>query len=132
MDAEYYALDSTEGGKFEPFQPALTLLTTVVSGHHEGFMTVDAGLKAVYRDGPPPTPISGKEWRYEWFGDEYGKLVFPADNDSGQNACLKVGDTVEMIVSHCDPTVNLFDCFFVVRDEVVIEVWPIDARGKCA
>ena len=44
---------------------------------------------------------------------------------------LKLGSLVELAVSHCDPTVNLHDVFYVHQKGVVVDVWRIDARGKC-
>lgn len=49
----------------------------------------------------------------------------------GHKKGLKVGEVVELVVSHCDPTVNLFDEFYIVRAGRVIDIWPIDLRGKC-
>ncbi len=40
------------------------------------------------------------------------------------------GKVLELVVSHCDPTVNLFDFFYVIRDGIVRDIWPIDMRGK--
>lgn len=58
MDTEYLAIESRSsgggtwhGGAVE--MPAMTLLSTVVSATHApDFVTVDAGLKAMYLDGP--------------------------------------------------------------------------------
>ena len=54
-----------------------------------------------------------------------------ADGAEGQLPAL--GDTVWLIPGHCDPTVNLHDAMFAVRDGLaggVVEsiVW-VDARG---
>ncbi len=129
MDAEYLAVESADGSEESDYAPALTLLTTVVSGPHGRQVTVDAGLKAIYRDGGRPRVIHPDYGRlqYEWFGDEYGRLVAP------DRACLlpAPGSVLELIVSHCDPTVNLFDHFLVTRADRVIDVWPIDLRGRC-
>ena len=129
MDAEYLAIESADGSEEADYAPALTLLTTVVSGPHGRQVTVDAGLKAIYRDGGKPRVIHPdyRRLQYEWFGDEYGRLVAP------DRACLlpAPGTVLELIVSHCDPTVNLFDQFLVTRAERVIDVWPIDLRGRC-
>ncbi len=39
-------------------------------------------------------------------------------------------DTVlELVTSHCDPTINLFDNYSLTRGEKVIGAWPIDLRG---
>ena len=43
---------------------------------------------------------------------------------------LKVGDRVEFIPPHVDPTVNLYDAIYALRGDRVEAVWPIAARGK--
>jgi D-serine deaminase-like pyridoxal phosphate-dependent protein len=30
----------------------------------------------------------------------------------------------------CDPTVNLHDFYHVVRGSKLVDIWPVDARGK--
>ncbi len=128
MDADYLAVEPSVGTRWG-FDPALKLRTRVMSTQHAGFVTIDAGLKAVYSDGP--TPLVEQEGdallTYEWFGDEYGKISGPPE----AIAALKTGDLLTLITSHCDPTVNLFDHFFVVEEGVVTDVWPIDLRGCC-
>jgi len=129
MDADYLSIGSSQNAsRFENFPPALTLLTTVISVNHPGFVTVDAGLKALYKDGGTPYVLNppGPGLRYEWRGDEHGKITI-----SDSSVRLELGDVLEMVVSHCDPTVNLFDALYVTLNEVVTEVWPIDMRGKC-
>ena len=129
MDAEYLNIGSSQDpSQFSRFPPALTLLTTVISTNRPGFVTVDAGLKALYHHGGIPyvlrPPDAGLQ--YEWWGDEHGRIVLL---DSGKRP--EVGDVLELVVSHCDPTVNLFDVFYFTKNETVTEVWPIDMRGKC-
>jgi D-serine deaminase-like pyridoxal phosphate-dependent protein len=43
-----------------------------------------------------------------------------------------VGDKLELIVSHCDPVVNLYDQMYAIRNDRVEAVWPISARGMSA
>jgi D-serine deaminase-like pyridoxal phosphate-dependent protein len=129
MDAEYLNIGSSGNPlRFEKFPPALTLLTTVISSNHPDFFTVDAGLKALYHHGGTPSIIhpEGFGWKYEWWGDEHGRITISP-------GCRKfeIGEVLELVVSHCDPTVNLFDIFYVTRKGVVADVWPIDMRGKC-
>lgn len=129
MDAEYLAIESTDGSDAPDYHPALTMLTTVVSGPHGRQVTVDAGLKALYRDGGRPRVLNPEyaKLQYDWFGDEYGKLAAP-----GRVALLpELGAVLELVVSHCDPTVNLFDCYYIARAGKVVDVWPIDLRGRC-
>jgi D-serine deaminase-like pyridoxal phosphate-dependent protein len=110
------------------FPAALTLLTTVISASHDTHVTVDAGLKSLYRDGGHPRVVTAKHCalRYDWFGDEYGRL---SANDKS-TALPRIGEIVELVVSHCDPTVNQFDCYDVVRGNQVVDRWPIDMRGR--
>ena len=127
MDSEYLAVEHTGPA----YVPALTMLASVISANHPGHATIDAGTKAVYvTPGAPAQVIDddlpGKEIVYSWdFGDEHGHLTFP------ESISFKPGDTVEMIVSHCDPTVNLFDHLHIVQNGKVIDHWPITLRGCC-
>ena len=127
MDTEYLGIESADyDTRCVSFDPALRLLTTVISANHEGFVTVDAGLKALYNDGGKPQVIvpAKSALEYDWFGDEYGRIT------SVDNLELPpLGTVLELVTSHCDPTVNLFDCFFLTRGEKVTGTWPIDLRG---
>ena len=129
MDAEYLAIESARQPKFSGFFPAaLTLLTTVVSASQETHVTIDAGLKSLYRDGGHPRVVTAdyRALRYDWFGDEYGRL-----SAQDKTAALpRLGTVVELVVSHCDPTVNQFDCYYVTRGNKVVGQWPIDMRGR--
>jgi D-serine deaminase-like pyridoxal phosphate-dependent protein len=129
MDAEYLNIGSSQNPlNFEKFPPALTLLTTVISSNHPDFFTVDAGLKALYHHGGNPSVLhpDGLGLTYEWWGDEHGRINVP-----GAIRKFEIGEVLELVVSHCDPTVNLFDDFYVTRKGIVVDIWPIDMRGKC-
>jgi 3-hydroxy-D-aspartate aldolase len=103
------------------------VLATAVSQPVKGRITIDVGFKAFATDQEPPElrDISGISYR--WGGDEHGILEF---RDPSRE--VKVGDKVLLIVSHCDPTVNLYDQFYPYRGERVEEIWPISARGRSA
>lgn len=125
MDAEYLRIGAENRPRFEDYAPALSLLTTVVSTNHPGYVTVDAGLKTLYRDGGRPE-VCRSGLIYDWFGDEYGKV------SSLQAGPLpQLGEQLRLIVSHCDPTVNLFDRLYVTAGGLVCDVWPVDLRGCC-
>jgi D-serine deaminase-like pyridoxal phosphate-dependent protein len=101
----------------------------VVSTNQSDFVTIDAGLKALYfTPHAPPCkgscglPVPG--WRYDWFGDEHGRLYFP------EGARPALGDVVELILPHCDPTINLHDFIYLCSGDEVIEEIKIDLRGK--
>jgi D-serine deaminase-like pyridoxal phosphate-dependent protein len=127
MDTEYLDIGSADNDTgFTAFDPALRLLTTVVSANQEGFVTVDAGLKTLYRDGGKPRVIAPEHstLAYDWFGDEYGMITGAEDAERPA-----LGAVLELITSHCDPTINLFDRYYLTRGEQVVGTWPIDLRG---
>ena len=129
MDAEYSGIGSSENrSRFEKFPPALTLLTSVINTNHRDHVTVDAGLKALYHDGATPFVLNpaSPDLRYEWRGDEHGQMNFPEGS-----VRFELGDVLELVVSHCDPTVNLFDVLYMTHNDKVTDVWPVDMRGKC-
>ncbi len=128
MDAEYLNIAAKDDPvRFSDFRPALTLLTTVVSANQSEFVTVDAGLKSLYQNGGIPFVISPgfAELTYDWFGDEYGKL-----SRNGGGKLPQLGAVLELVTSHCDPTINQFDCFYITQGDRVIDTWPIDMRGR--
>jgi D-serine deaminase-like pyridoxal phosphate-dependent protein len=128
MDAQYLAVGSrATPGSFGTFRPSLRVLTTVLSANARGHVTVDAGLKTLYRDMPPPLVLSPGDgvYTYDWYGDEYGRVAVP----EGAPA-LRVGEVLEVVPSHCDPTINLFDKIHVVEGGAVVDVWSIDLRGR--
>ncbi len=99
------------------FQNALTVVTTVVSANHRGFVTVDGGFKAFSTDrafGPEAVQLPGSI--YQWAGDEFGAL---------HTDKLRLGDRLEFIPPHCDPTVNLYDRIHACRGDIVEEIWPV-------
>jgi D-serine deaminase-like pyridoxal phosphate-dependent protein len=125
MDADYASLEY-EGGA-SPYRYAMTVHSTVVSARSRERVTLDAGLKALYRDTGVPRVVSPDgDLHYDWFGDEYGKISYGPDHSGGE---LVAGDRVVLAASHCDPTVNLHDFFVVVEDGIVTDIWPIDLRG---
>jgi D-serine deaminase-like pyridoxal phosphate-dependent protein len=107
------------------------MLSSVISANHSGNATIDAGTKAIYvTPGAPPQVIEKEKIRkdmvYSWdYGDEHGHLMFAPE------ISMRAGDRVELIVSHCDPTVNLFDELYIVKGEEVIDKWEITLRGCC-
>jgi len=128
MDVEYAAIEAMNIPSFKTFKHAMTLLTTVISSNRAEHVTVDAGTKSIYFDlNNKPCIISHDGLEYDWggFGDEHGKIS-PISGAKLPNS----GDVIEMIVPHCDPTINLYDKFYLVEDDIVVDVWDIDLRGK--
>lgn len=125
MDAQYNAVGQSPHAA--GFETALFVATAVVSARHGGFVTVDGGFKAFSADGPLPVPARGAPpgSRYAFWGDEHGRLILPDGAPT-----TPVGTVVEWVAPHCDPTVNLHDRYHVVQGDTLIDIWPIEARGR--
>ena len=64
---------------------------------------------------------------YRSGSDEFGTIRY-----EDPSRIYRVGDKLELIVSHCDPVVNLYDYMYAVRNNAVEAVWSIAARGRSA
>jgi 3-hydroxy-D-aspartate aldolase len=126
MDREYLEIEMT-GARTSPFVPALFVQASVVSANREGFAVVNAGYKSFATEGGVPTLLVPKltDASYKLMGDEHGGVTY--DPKSGT---LKIGDSVEFLTPHCDPTINLYDRYHCVRGDTLVEIWPVDARGR--
>lgn len=103
---------------------SLTILSTVLSKQGPCTVTIDSGLKSLTTDSGL---AEAKDTRYTYgvLGDEHGSLSWEPGTPG-----LNVGDRVEMVPSHIDPTVNLHDVYYAYRKGVVEEIWEVDTRGR--
>src|SRR5882762_3783519 len=81
----------------------------------QSLFVLDSGLPQVH--GRP-----GVE--YIRASDEHGVLKIAAGAKGP-----KLGEKLLLVPGHCDPTVNLYDCFVCVRKGKVEALWPVTARG---
>ena len=124
MDIDYNRIGGQDGVVYRDFQNALTVVTSVVS-RRPHVAIVDGGYKAFSTDRPFTPEVKGIEGiTYAWAGDEHGRLDLT--NASSE---VKLGDRLELVVPHCDPSVNLYDRMYCLRGDRVEAVWPIAARG---
>ena len=127
MDAQYLAIGGAEDPEvYSDFEPSLTVLTTVLNAQYEGRATTDAGAKANTINRPWPIVAGETGMTYTSGSDEFGSIRYA----EGASRTYAVGDKLELIVSHCDPVVNLYDQLYGVRGDTVEVVWPIAGRGK--
>jgi D-serine deaminase-like pyridoxal phosphate-dependent protein len=125
MDLDYNRIGGQSGLVYRDFRNALSVLTTVVSKPSGDLAIVDGGLKAFSTDKPfVPEAKFLEGITYSWGGDEHGKL-----NLAEASAPVRVGDRIEFVIPHCDPSVNLYDCIYCLRGANVEAVWKIAARG---
>ncbi len=126
MDAQYMAIGgATDDELYSDFEPSLTVLTTVLNSQYEGRVTTDAGAKACTINRPWPIVKGETGMSYTSGSDEFGTLRY--DDPS---RTYDVGDKLEVIVSHCDPVVNLYDEMYAIRNDRVEAIWRIAARGR--
>lgn len=127
MDVEYEDCEAPARGEWK-FGPALYVASTVVSANHSTHVTIDAGVKAMSMDGPPPRVVAGAPAGSEWIamGDEHAFVKFEA------GPAPRLGDIVWLQPGHCDPTINLYDAMWVVAEDGSAERWAIDARRMTA
>ena len=126
MDAQYLGIGGEEDDEvYSDFAPALTVLTTVLNAQYEGRATTDAGAKANTINRPWPIVAGETGMSYTSGSDEFGTLRY----EESASRTYRVGDKLDLIVSHCDPVVNLYDQLYGVRGDRVEVVWPIAGRG---
>jgi D-serine deaminase-like pyridoxal phosphate-dependent protein len=122
LDSCYGSIALVEDGP-NPFAPSLFLRSQVVSRCHPNRVIVNAGFKAFATDSGKPVPHRGAPAgaTYRYMGDEHGAVEWEGDAPAPA-----LGDAIELLTSHCDPTVNLHRAYNVVDGDDVIDVWPIE------
>jgi D-serine deaminase-like pyridoxal phosphate-dependent protein len=124
MDKQYNDCDLDGQGR-TPFETSLFVDAHVISANSSSMATIDAGFKALSTDGGLPVVMDGapRGAMFVFMGDEHGALIAP-------DHPFRIGDHISLTVPHCDPTVNLYDTYHVVRNGTLIEMWPVSARGR--
>lgn len=118
IQAGSYALMDTHYGKQGlPFGQALFVIGTVISVS-AGWAVADVGLKALGMDHGNPSVFGGT---VRFCSDEH--LTFRPDEP------VAVGDRVRVIPAHVDPTMAMHESAWLIRNDEVIDQWPITLRG---
>lgn len=126
MDTQYMAIGSERNESlYDDFDPALTVLATVINTNHSNRLITDSGAKALTINKPSGIVIGETGFNYNAGSDEYGTVTFESSNKS-----YKTGDILEVIVPHCDPVVNLYDRIYGIRKGKVASILPILGRGQ--
>ncbi len=126
MDAEYRDIECSDHQQWA-FNHSLFVQTTIISNNHPDMASTDAGTKAFALNGPLPRIVTAgfQSLSYEYTGDEHGRIR-TLDN----NPLPAIGETIECVIPHCDPTVALYDNYHCIRQNLLIDIWPVDARGR--
>jgi D-serine deaminase-like pyridoxal phosphate-dependent protein len=116
----YVVMDNYHGQMVPGFEHSLTVQASVIS-RQSGKVIVDAGNKSIAD--PANVTMVGYPHTSFRFDEEHG--VFAAPGGSS----LRVGDSVALVPGYSPTTVNWYDVYHVVRDDVVVDIWPIIPRG---
>jgi D-serine deaminase-like pyridoxal phosphate-dependent protein len=116
----YVVMDNFHGQMVPGFEHSLTIQATVISRQSDKVI-VDAGNKSVAD--PADVTIAGHDLKVFRFDEEHGIFAAP------DGTSLRVGDAVALVPGYSPSTVNWYDAYHVVREEVVVDIWPIIPRG---
>ena len=127
MDRDYADNEAAPGAP--RFEPALFVKSQAMS-RGSAHAVIDAGHKSHAVDSGPPA-VWQRELDAASCSDEH--TVLRPRVGAGAAALPQLGETVWLVPGHCDPTVNLHDCYVAVRGGLIAghveAVWPIEARG---
>jgi D-serine deaminase-like pyridoxal phosphate-dependent protein len=121
----FVLMDSTYLKIRPEFEAALTVLASVVSRPVPERIVLDAGIKSMTSEFGWPQPLGLKGVTVRYLAEEHAVL----DVEAPEQVSLQLGDKVRFLPSHCCTTVNLYDRLHVIQDGVLVDVWPIAARG---
>jgi D-serine deaminase-like pyridoxal phosphate-dependent protein len=116
----YVVMDNYHGQMVPGFEHSLTVQASVISRQSDKVI-VDAGNKSIAD--PADVTMVGHPHTSFRFDEEHG--IFAAPGGSS----LRVGDSVALVPGYSPTTVNWYDVYHVVRDDVVVDIWPIIPRG---
>jgi D-serine deaminase-like pyridoxal phosphate-dependent protein len=107
------------------FQPALTIMTQVISRPVPDRAILDVGLKSIANDYGPPRVMGLDGAEFTKLSEEHGTLSL-----TGSAQKLKHGDVVHLLPSHTGTTINIHDHYFCVRNGILEDVIEVAGRGK--
>jgi 3-hydroxy-D-aspartate aldolase len=124
MDADYGRNLDRDGAPTKAFEPSLFVWATVMSRPTEDRAIVDAGLKGARLRFWPAAGL-GRTRRH--LRARLRRARPPRHLRRHQPAPDRRQDPPRP--GHCDPTVNLYDCYVGIRGNRVGQLWPITACG---
>jgi D-serine deaminase-like pyridoxal phosphate-dependent protein len=107
------------------FDFALTVVVTVVSRPTPERAIIDAGRKTMHGDFQPPFVVGRPDIRVGRLSAEHGELELQS---SARN--LRIGDRLEIVPGYADLTTVLHNAYHCFRGGKLVDIWPIEGRGK--
>src|SRR5215471_3775634 len=112
MDTEYFIVGGKDGDmkRYNDWNAALTVLTTVDSQHHPNIITTDYGNKVLVKK---TDEVKGMPWlEVGTQGAEYGYAKWK-DGDKAP----KLGDRLEIYCTNLDQSTNAFDRYYIAQGD---------------
>ena len=114
MDAQYIAIGGeNDSDVYSDFSTSLTIMTTVLNDQYAGKVTSDAGAKACSINQPWPIIKGESGMTYRSGSDEFGTITY----GESPSKAYRVGDKLEVIVSHCAAGVIIYDHVYAIRHD---------------
>jgi D-serine deaminase-like pyridoxal phosphate-dependent protein len=117
----YMVMDAFHGRLVPEFETALTVIGSVVS-HRTDVAVVDVGEKGVNAEDEPPQLLDCTA-SISFIHEEHMGLV-----DEVPGRLPGLGQRVTILPGYGPMTANLYAVYYVAREGVVIDIWPILAR----
>ncbi|MFG1358542.1 alanine racemase [Xanthobacter pseudotagetidis] len=124
MDADYARNRDRGGGPYRPFAQSLFVRTAVLRARSDGVSYVDAGAKALNLDCGMPEVAGRGDLSFTKASDEQGRI-----EAADPALAPALGEALDLVPSHCDPTVALYDTVVAIRRGRVEALWPVEGRG---
>lgn len=115
----YALMDSTYQKLRPEFRIARWVVATVISARSNS-VVVDVGLKGIGCDFGPPLVEGHPTATVRYTAEEHVPL---------DNLTASVGDQLRLIPAHGCTTNSLYRKMWIVRDEVIVDVWEIEGSG---
>ncbi len=117
----YVYSDTTYRSLTPQYQPALFVLAAVLSQPLPGRFIMDGGLKSMGTEFSSPEVNSYPQLEFQSYSEEHVQW-----NVTGDGPLPRLGQKVLLVPSHVCTTVNHHRTCYVVENETVRDVWPID------
>ena len=118
----YLLMDTLYANRGAQFQPALTVLATVISKSSPERVVIDCGVKAISSERGLPAVKDMPSAQLTALHAEHGLL----DIDAKSTAGLEVGQRLLLTVHYNDATINLHNVVYGVRKSQIEKVFRIE------
>ena len=122
----YALMDGRAAARQSEFEPAASVVATVISAPEPDLVIVDSGQKALGVDHGMPVVVGHPNANVPYVSAEHCNIYFDADSERP----VDLGDKLRLIPWDIGTCVNVYDYMRVVRNDKLEAVWDVAARGR--